>query len=149
MISSKISQYLVIILLFFAISDIVSSSEVIHQDQINKFDVEVVIDGLGIPWGMAFLSADKLIFSQRNGKIGLINLIQNKLVWLKNTPSVYHNGQAGLLDVAVPDDYEQTGWIYFTYSKSFANKSATVLARAQLENNSLQNWLDIIPPQIV
>lgn len=41
MISSKISQYLVIILLFFAISDIVSSSEVIHQDQINKFDVEV------------------------------------------------------------------------------------------------------------
>lgn len=144
MISSKIIQYLIIILLFLAINGIVSSAQISYQDKTSNFDIDVVIDGLGIPWGMAFLSADKLIFSQRNGKIGLINLKQNKLVWLTNPPAVYYNGQAGLLDIAVPDDYEQTGWIYFTYSKSFANKSATVLARAQLENNSLQNWQDIL-----
>lgn len=147
MISSKIIQYLIIILLFLASNGIVSSAQISYQDKTNNFAIDVVIDGLGIPWGMAFLSADRLIFSQRNGKIGLINLKQNKLVWLTNPPSVYSNGQAGLLDIAVPDDYEQTGWIYFTYSKSFANKSTTVLARAQLENNSLQNWQDILVSQ--
>jgi len=147
MISSKVIQYLMIILLFFAISNTVSSSNIIYQDKNNNFNVEVVIDGLGIPWGMAFLSAEKLIFTQRNGKVGIIDLKQNKLFWLNNTPSVYHNGQAGLLDVAVPNDYEHTKWIYFTYSKTVENKSATVLARAQLENNSLQSWQDILVSQ--
>ena len=146
MITRKIIQYLIIIYLFFG-----SNLPVMSSDKINQFYVETVIDGLGIPWGMAFLSAHEIIFTQRNGQAGLINLKQNKLTWLKNTPLVYHSGQAGLLDVAVPDGYdqtdEQTGWIYFTYSKQRGNKSATTLARAKLQKNSLHNWQDLLVSQ--
>lgn len=144
---SQTIQYLILFYLFFGINAAVNSSDIIYQDKINNFAIETVISGLGVPWGMAFLSSDEMIFSQRDGKVGLFNLTQNKLTWLSNTPSVYHNGQAGLLDVAVPANYAQTGWIYFTYSKPIGNKSATTLARAKLEKNSLQNWQDILVSQ--
>lgn len=143
----KISQYLIIFCVFFGLNFSAYSSTVIYQDKSNQFIVEEVLSGLGIPWGMAFLSSTEIIFSQRNGKLGLFDIKQNKLTWLKNTPSVYHKGQAGLLDVAVADDYAQTGWIYFTYSKALGNKSATTLARAKLQKDSLQNWQDILVSQ--
>ncbi len=126
-------QYLLIIGLFFCFSHPVCS-----------FDVEEVFNGLGVPWGMAFLSDNKIIFSQRDGQIGLLKLKENELTWLGNTPSVYHNGQGGLLDIAVADNYGQTGWIYFTYSKQTGNKSATTLARAKLNKDSLTDWQDLL-----
>jgi len=142
--SNKYVQLLITFCLFFSLNVTVDASKVIYQDKINQFILEEVVDGLGVPWGMAFLSDNEIIFTQRDGKVGLVNLKKNKLTWLKNTPSVYHNGQGGLLDVAVANDYEQTAWIYFTYSKPLGNKSATALARAQLKKDSLHNWQDIL-----
>ncbi len=147
MIPHKKIQFLLLFCLFYGFNLSVKSAEIIYQDKINQFNVEQVMSGLGVPWGMAFLSADEIIFTQRDGRIGLVHLKQNELTWLNNTPSVYHNGQAGLLDVAVPGDYGQTAWIYFTYSKSLADKSATTLARAKLKKNSLQNWQDLLVSQ--
>jgi aldose sugar dehydrogenase len=114
------------------------------QDKAKKVTVELVVEDLGVPWGMAFLSADEIIFTQRNGKIGIVNTQNSKLSWLKNIPSVYHDGQAGLLDVAISPEYKKSGWIYFTYSKKINSKSATTLARAKLKNNTLYNWQDLL-----
>ncbi len=147
MISRKYIQFIIIFCLFFTLHIIVKASNVIYQDKANNFDIEEVVNGLGVIWGMAFLNNDEIIFTQRNGKAGLVNPKQNKLTWLKNPPSVYHSGQAGLLDVAIPDDYAQTGWIYFTYSKQIGDKSATTLARAKLKKDKLHHWQDILVSQ--
>ncbi len=133
--------------LFFCFSHPVCSFEIMSHDKKNSFAVEEVFNGLGIPWGMAFLSDNKIIISQKDGQIGLLKLKEKELTWLENTPSVYHNGQGGLLDVAVADNYAQTGWVYFTYSKQTGNKSATTLARAKLKNNSLTDWQDLLVSQ--
>ncbi|MFK5891847.1 MAG: PQQ-dependent sugar dehydrogenase [Pseudomonadota bacterium] len=140
----KLSQRLFCFLLIFSLNQSAISAQIIFQDKVNKFVVESLIEGLGVPWGMAFLSVDKIIFTQRNGKIGLINLINKQVIWLKNAPSVYHNGQAGLLDVAISPDYNKNGWIYFTYSKKIANKSATTLARAKLKTDQLHSWQELL-----
>ena len=42
------------------------------QDERTDFVLESVTDGLGIPWGMAFLSADALIVTEREGRIRLL-----------------------------------------------------------------------------
>lgn len=144
--SQKI-QCLVMACCLFCISLPVHSFETIYQDKKNQFKVEEVLNGLGVPWGMSFLSPNEMIFSQRDGKVGLVNFATKKLIWLKNVPSVYHNGQAGLLDVAIPKNYDRTGWIYFTYSKQSRDKSATTLARAKLENDSLMHWQDLLVSQ--
>ena len=144
MISRQYLLYMMIFSLCLALSTTVKASKVIYLDKSSHFEVEEIISGLGVTWGMAFLSDDEIIFTQRNGKAGLLNIKQNQLSWLKNLPPVYHNGQAGLLDVAVPDDYAQSGWIYFTYSKQQGDKSATTLSRAKLKRNQLLHWQDIL-----
>jgi aldose sugar dehydrogenase len=137
-------------LLYFLLLSVTFSAyatKIIFQDNSENYQLELVTENLEVPWGMAFLSKHKLLFTQRNGKIGLLNLKTNQVSWIKNIPSVYHNGQAGLLDVAISPDYQTSGWIYFTYSKKLGDQSATTLAKAKLQGNTLQQWQDILISQ--
>ena len=105
---------------------------------------EKIIDGLGVPWGMAFISPTELLITERSGSVLLFNLETSKKVILENTPNVMHDGQGGMLDVAISPDYKKTGWIYFTYVKEYSGEGATVLARAKLKNNKLSEWKDLL-----
>ena len=144
---SKYSQLLLVLYCIISLHTTVNASNVLFQDKANGFVLEEVTSGLGLVWGMAFISKDKIIFTQRDGKISLLDLKKNKRIWLKNPPKVYYSNQAGLLDVAVPDNYAQSHWIYFTYSKPVKNKSATTLARAKLDKDKLVNWQELLVSQ--
>lgn len=108
------------------------------------FEVEQVIDGLGVPWGMAFLNTNEILFTERGGKAGILMLDRARVSWLKGVPKVLAEGQGGLLDVAVPPGYEPSGWIYFTYSKNINGQGVTTLARAHRQNDQLTNWQDLL-----
>lgn len=106
--------------------------------------VEKVFEGLGVPWGMTFLTPNKLLVTERSGSIFLLTLNTSKKIILENTPKVLHNGQGGMLDAAVSPNYKKDGWIYFTYVKEVASEGATVLARAKLKKNKLYDWNDLL-----
>ena len=108
-----------------------------------------VASDLGVVWGMAFLSPSQMIFTQRDGRIGLLTLDahgnQKNLQPLSGAPEVWAKGQGGLLDVAVPPGgYRAGDWIYFTYSKPAADTAVTALARARLEGDALIDWSDLL-----
>jgi len=109
-----------------------------------ELKVEKIIDGLGVPWGMAFISENKLLVTERSGSVLLINLETTKKIALKNVPEVMHDGQGGLLDIALSPDYKKNGWIYFTYVKNDDGEGITVLARAKLKQNSFIQWQDLL-----
>ena len=109
-----------------------------------KLDVEKIIDGLGVPWGMSFISENKLLVTERSGSVLLIDLEISKKAILKNTPKVLHDGQGGMLDVAVSPGYKKNGWIYFTYVKDDGGEGITVLARAKLKQNRFVQWQDLL-----
>lgn len=110
-----------------------------------RFQVEQVIQGLEIPWGLAFLNPYEIIFTQRNGAIGVLSVPTRKVTILKgDIPRVHHAGQGGMLDVAVPENYASEGLIYFTYSKPVRGKGATTLARAKLKNDMIADWQDLL-----
>ncbi len=108
------------------------------------YRVEQVAEGVGIPWGLAFLSDNELLITEREGKAKILSLHSGHLEPLSGLPEVYAKGQGGLLDVAVPSDYQDHGWIYFTYSKPVEGGAATTLARAQLEGTTLTEWKDLL-----
>lgn len=111
------------------------------------FRTEPVAEGFGVPWGMAFLDSDRIIFTEREGDVSLFNLSTQKVTKLGGTPIVYAIGQGGMLDVALPPDHAETGWIYFTYSKPVDGESATTLARAKLDGDRLVDWQDLLVTQ--
>lgn len=106
--------------------------------------VEQVAEGLGIPWGMVFLSPSELLITQRDGRIGLFDPKTGTLRRVEGGTVVHARGQGGLLDVAIAPNYSPGGWIYFTYSKNIKNQGVTTLARARMRDNRLVDWQDIL-----
>lgn len=105
---------------------------------------ERVADGLGVVWGMAFIKNKKLLVTERNGFVYVLDLDNGKKHPLANLPSVLVDGQGGMLDVALPPEYKKTGWLYFTYVKEHDGQGVTVLARSQINNNALIHWQDLL-----
>ena len=111
------------------------------------FNLQEIAKGLGVPWGMAFLSNDDIIYTEREGTISLLNLTTAKITRLQGLPKIKVTGQGGMLDVAVPPEFNTGDWIYFTYVKDQSGNGVTVLARAKLKSNRLHHWKDLLITQ--
>ena len=110
----------------------------------SSYQVNMITDKLNIPWAMAFVNQAHLLITERQGTLKLLDRFSGKLQEISGVPAVYNQGQGGLLDIALPPNYKEGDWIYFTYSKLLKNSGATTLARAKLQNNALVNWSDLL-----
>jgi len=113
----------------------------------EAYELDQVVSGLGVPWGMTFISDDEILFTERAGKAGILNVKTAGVRYLSGLPRVYASGQGGLLDVATRRGFMPGDWIYFTYSKKVQGRGVTVLARAHLRHNKLQDWQDLLVTQ--
>ena len=102
-----------------------------------EFRVVEVVTGLSRPWGLAFLSEDRALVTERAGRLYQVEFAGAEVKRLGGLPQIATGGQGGLLDVAVDPEYEQNGWIYFTYSQSYDGGTGTTLARARLSGTEL------------
>ena len=131
-------------LLMFVSSQLLEQTPRIMQSRAATFTLEPVMDGLGIPWGMAFIADNLMVVTEREGRINLIDTARGKRIALQGVPTVKADGQGGMLDVAVPPDFKSGDWIYFTFVRDKADEGVTVLARAKLADNKLINWQDLL-----
>ncbi len=103
------------------------------------FKVDTVLSGLDVPWGMAFLPTGDMLITERSGKL-LMYKKSGKVMEIKGIPEVKAEGQGGLLDIKLHPDFENTGWVYFSYSspsKKNPSKATTAIMRAHLKGNAL------------
>ena len=120
-----------------------ASTRVIQSERVT-FALEEVIDGLGIPWGLAFISDTQILITEREGSVKLLDTQSKTLTPVQGAPAVLAQGQGGLLDVAVPPDFTTGDWIYFTFVRNKGREGVTVLARAKLNSNKLVQWQDLL-----
>lgn len=131
------------LLLIYSLPGQTAGARIVSQSN-PEFSVEQLASGLGVPWGMAFLSKKELIFTERQGSIRLLDLDSLNITTLNGSPDVVVNGQGGMLDVARGPNYATEGGLYFTYSKDTAAGAVTTLARAKLDENRLTEWQDLL-----
>ncbi|WP_419906179.1 PQQ-dependent sugar dehydrogenase [Hoeflea sp.] len=104
-------------------------------------NVETVATGLEHPWGIAVLPDGAFLVTERDGRMRLVkdgDLSQP----VSGLPNIAVGGQGGLLDVALSNDFEQSGIIYFTYSEPGQGGAGTALTRAKLVRNGMQARLE-------
>ena len=119
-----------------------------HGQDSYPFKITQVAELFGIPWGMTFVSEHKLLVTERDGALTLIDTQTGKTSSLTGLPKdIHHQGQGGLLDAAISPDFEQTNWVYFSYSKNVDGLGATTLARAKLDKLRLIDWQDLLVTQ--
>jgi glucose/arabinose dehydrogenase len=134
---------LLCLLTAFALPGHAASPQVINSEKAT-FTLEQVADGLGIPWGMAFISDSQILITERDGTIKLLDTDRNTVTPIQGAPEVYADGQGGLLDVAVPPGYKAGDWIYFTFVRDNMSEGVTVLARAKLVSDRMEQWQDLL-----
>lgn len=113
----------------------------------EEFKLQLIAKGLGIPWGISVISDTDIIFTERAGRSGILNINTGNYRYLSGLPNVFAEGQGGLLDVTTPPNFTKGDWIYFTYSKKVNGIAATTLAKAHLTKNALVDWTDLLVTQ--
>ena len=84
----------------------------------TKVTVETVVTGLEIPWSIGFLDKDKLLVTERGGKVRLVQ--SGKLLpKAVHTVKVSASGEGGLLGLALHPDFSKNRYfyLYFTFDK--------------------------------
>ena len=138
------------IYLFILLPAFLFSQTIQYKSNDSTIIVKKVASGLGFVWGMTFISDDELLFTVKNGSIGLLNTKTKEIKNIFNLPknqNLNYSGQGGLLDVQKSPNFLKDNQLFFTYVKEINGKTTTALASAKLQNNKLINWNDLFISQ--
>ncbi len=103
--------------------------------------VQNLAGGLDHPWGMAFLPDGRLLVTERAGALRILGLDGTLSAPVAGTPTVFAQGQGGLLDVALDPDFGANGYVYLSYARPGpAGSAATAVGRARMVADSLQGF---------
>ena len=106
----------------------------------HDYRVVPVVDGLVRPWSLAFLPGGDMLVTEKPGRLRIVR--DGKLLEqpVQGLPTVYGEGQGGLLDVVPHPDFPENRWVYLSYSKPLdGGESTTAVIRGRLENDRLES----------
>jgi len=131
----KISSVVLVALMSICCSRQSNEQQTVAYD----YKLQKVVSDLNNPWGMAFLPDKSMLITEKSGQ--LIHFKNANKTTISGLPTIDDNGQGGLLDIVLHPNYEQNGWLYFTYASPQGNGpgSHTALMRAKLNGNTLQS----------
>lgn len=126
------------------------------KTELESFKIETVAEGLVTPWGLDFFPDGRILVSERNGQLRIID--KGKLLPpVEGVPTAWQRQDGGYFDIAVHPDYAENGWVYLGYSAPGPNNtsltepgpdntSATRVVRGRIENNRWTNEQAIYEP---
>ena len=97
--------------------DFVSNPDgVVVRSAKQIFRMELVANGLMTPWALAFLPDGRMLVSERDGRLRLVDhgTLSEPV---KGTPTAHVQQDGGYLDLEVHPDYSRNRWIYLAYAE--------------------------------
>jgi glucose/arabinose dehydrogenase len=95
--------------------------------------VETVARNLQNPWGLAFLPDNRMLVTERPGRLRMADADGNLSEPIQGVPRVAARGQGGLLDVALDPNFAQNRLIYLSFAEERGEgRAGTSVARARL-----------------
>lgn len=102
--------------------------------------IEVLAEGLDLPWEMAFLPDGGMLLTERPGKLTLLGSDAGKLT----IDGVHHEGEGGLLGMALHPQFEQNRWLYLYFTSIQNNQVINKVERYTYQDHSLNDGTLII-----
>ena len=98
----------------------------------SRINVQTVATGLVKPWSLAFLPGNRMLVTERPGRLRIITADGKISAAVKGVPQVWDSGQGGLLDVITDRAFADNNTIYFCFSEKSGSGGRTAVARAKL-----------------
>jgi glucose/arabinose dehydrogenase len=82
----------------------------------TQFRVETVASGLEVPWAFVWLPNGDMLFTERKGRVRIIQngKLQADPVFV--VPDVEPNGESGLMDITLHPNFASNGFLYLAYA---------------------------------
>ena len=84
--------------------------------QAQPFDIEEIAT-FDEPWAMAFLPDGRMLVTEKKGRLLLVGQDGQKIGAISGIPNVDYGGQGGLGDIVLHPDFDDNGWVYFSYAE--------------------------------
>lgn len=98
-------------------------------------DMEVIADGLEIPWEVAFLPSGEILITERPGRLLIVGDDKNVIP----IEGVEHVGEGGLLGLTLHPDFENNNWVYLYLTTLQGDALVNRVERYHLQNNRLSD----------
>lgn len=85
------------------------------------------------PWAIASLPDQRLLVTERQGKLKIFNPKNKQMLDVLGIPPVSYGGQGGLGDVVLHPNFAKNHWIYLSYATKGQGGYGAVISRAKLD----------------
>ncbi|WP_284089791.1 PQQ-dependent sugar dehydrogenase [Acinetobacter pittii] len=85
------------------------------------------------PWAVTSLPDQRLLVTERQGKLKIFNPKNKQMLDVQGVPAVNYGGQGGLGDVILHPDFAKNHWVYLSYAIKGQGGSGAVISRAKLD----------------
>jgi glucose/arabinose dehydrogenase len=107
--------------------------------QAADYRLETWVDGLDLPWSIAFLPNGNALVTELGGRLLPVDSGGRKGSPIENVPPVYFAGQGGLFDVLPHPDFAANRIIFLSYAEGGRKDNGTAVARARLGVGELED----------
>lgn len=120
------------------------STEDGQEAKVKDFELVSIAENLEVPWGAVFTSAERLLVTERPGRVLAIENGVKKNEPLHIFESVSSNSEEGLMGITLDPHYNENKYIYFAYAYQAGAKQQVRVVRLTDEGGSLTNEQIII-----
>ena len=121
----------IILIAILAVGLLFTSQKSVNE---TSYGTQIIAENLEVPWALAFLPDDRLIFTERGGKV---SILQGQNVKAVGTINVTQNGESGLLGIAVDPKFNENHYIYLYYTKGNYNRISRFILGDNLTNEKV------------
>lgn len=109
-----------------------------HSEE-HAYRIEAVAEGLNVPWSLTFLPDGRILVTEREGRLRIIEHGKLQPEPVAGVPKVVVRDEAGLMSVMADPDFARDPWVYLSYSDpgDTEGTAMTKLIRARLRGNAL------------
>ena len=93
----------------------------------TRFKVETVASGLEVPWGFAWLPTGEMLFTERPGRVRIIEKGKLRAEPVFVVPDVEPSGESGLMDISLHPGFATNSFIYLAYAYNSDGKMVKVV----------------------
>lgn len=126
-----IATFLLVVSLYFLVP---------RKIEQKGFEIEFLVENLDTPWAMDFLPDGKLIFTERGGRVSIMD--NDKINSVANL-NVSEASESGLLGIAVDPDFKENNFVYLYYTRENGNRISRFVLSDELEGEFI--LIDNIP----
>jgi glucose/arabinose dehydrogenase len=103
-----------------------------------QFRVETVADNLQVPWAIAFLPDGRIFFTERPGRLRVIENGRLRAEPVATIPDVEPLNESGLMEVSLHPQFAANRWLYLAYAYKGDGQRVRVV-RFREQNNQLRD----------